>query len=144
MTWVFQPVELTSMTLVGLSAVELEVLDALQAGVALGVVADDVDLPVATQPPPQFLQVPEEQLGVVPLLGGAASVRNTAPVLQWIEPERYRFLLVPGISTSACCCLSIPIRPILGLVWISTSSCQTTVSSSGSSASSFRNLSNLA
>ncbi|MBV8231365.1 MAG: hypothetical protein JO329_15395, partial [Planctomycetaceae bacterium] len=75
---------------------------------------------------------------------GAASVTNTCPVRQGIDPEGCRFWFVPGVSTLACWPTSLPIRPILGLMWTSTSSCQTAVSSSGNPSRSVRNLANLA
>jgi hypothetical protein len=54
---------------------------------------------------------------------GAASVTHIWPVHQWIEPNRWLCLFVPGIWTTGWRPLGIHIRPILGLVRISTSSC---------------------
>ena len=62
---------------------------------------------------------------------GLPSVRKTWPVRQWIDPEMYRFSLLPGVSTLACSPLIIHIEPILGLVLMSTSSWKTAVSSAG-------------
>ena len=39
---------------------------------------------------------------------GAASVTNTWPVRQWIDPARCRFLFVPGVWTVACAALEHP------------------------------------
>jgi hypothetical protein len=50
------------------------------------------------------------------------------PVLLCIEPATYRFWSVPKVGTSACCPRRIHTRPISGLVLMSASSCQTTVS----------------
>src|SRR3954447_25010759 len=75
---------------------------------------------------------------------GLPSVTNTWPVRQWIDPDRYRFSLFPGVSTVACSPLTIHIDPILGLVLMSTSSWKTAVSSAGSPASRPRSASSLA
>ena len=46
---------------------------------------------------------------------GLPSVRKTCPVRQWIEPEMYRFSLLPGVSTLACSPLYHPHRADLGV-----------------------------
>ena len=104
------------------------------ARVELGVVADHVDLPVrAAAGAAGRPGAPGTGPSSRPCFG-FPSVRKTCPVRQWIEPARYRFSLFPGVSTSACCPLTIHIEPILGLVLMSTSSWKTAVSSAGSSA----------
>jgi hypothetical protein len=112
----------------------------LLAVVALGVVADAVDLAVPAQPAPQIPVRPEQCRVCL----GLPSVRSTWPLRQGIEPERYRLSLFPGVSTGAWQPWNIPIEPIWGLVWMATASWKTAVSSSGSSASSFRHSASLA
>lgn len=91
------------------------------AVVERGVVADHVNRAVTSQPGPQFLEMVDKQ-GRVASLALGSSVRIKSPVRQFSEPARYRFSLVPGVSTSACWPQRIHIDPILGLVFTSTSS----------------------
>src|SRR4051812_10860160 len=106
--------------------------------VGAGVVADDVDDPEVPERPPQVVQVTKEQRGTPPFLR-PASVRMIRPVRQWILPARYRFWLLPGVSTAACSPRFIHWRPTFGLRFTSTSSMNTAVSSAGSRASNVRN-----
>jgi hypothetical protein len=59
-------------------------------------------------------------------------------------PARYRFSLVPGVSTVACCPRFIHRHPTFGLRFTSTSSMNTAVSSDGNSLSSVRRARSLA
>jgi hypothetical protein len=60
-------------------------------------------------------------------------VSISRPVRQSRLPASTRFSLSPGVSTVACCPRRIHIDPTFGLVWTSTSSMNTAVSSAGSS-----------
>src|SRR5512135_2710486 len=72
-----------------------EVLDHLQAGVTARIVADHVDLLVPPQPPPQLVQVLEEQGAVAPLLGGPLRHEHLAgPPMD--RPREVPFLVRPG------------------------------------------------
>jgi hypothetical protein len=73
--------------------------------------------PVAAEGPPQVVQVP--------------CVTTISPLRQLIDPARYRFTFVPGVTTRACSPRFIHMQPMSGFRFRSTSSWKTAASSSG-------------